>query len=332
MIYILSLLFLIIGAALIYLANLEGKFEVRTSHIYDENINTIFNKLRDFKSWKEWSPWLIHEPDCELEFSETPSEENGFYTWNGQIVGAGKLTHLNFSAPNLIEQKLDILKPFKNSADIRFELKEHGDKTEVTWIMNSQMPFLFRFMVPKMKQMIGQDYKLGLAMLAGALNQNAEHPEIEFIGESIHDEQSFLCKHFEGHLDDMTKAMEKGFPELLNYVQENNGTIAGAPRAFYHKADIDKMYFICDMAIPISGDLEKGPYTIKPLGTGKHYQIDAQGSYEFLESAWYAAMAHIYMSKLKLDKSRPSVEVYVNDPNEVAHSNEIKTSLLVPLK
>lgn len=332
MIYVLLFSLLVIGSLLIFLANLNGKVEVHVSQTYDADIETIFNKLKDFKTWKEWSPWLIHQPECKLEYSNDPTEQDGYYTWEGNIVGSGKLTHTGFDVPNLIKQKLDIFKPFKSSGDIRFELTKYDDKTQVSWIMQSQMPFLFRFMAPKIQQMISQDYKLGLAMLAGALDKTAEHPKIQFIGKVEKNEETFLCKGFEGGIEAMTVAMEQGFPELISYVQEKNVAITAEPRAFYHKADIKKMYFVCDMAIPVNDDLDSEAYEIKKMGAGNYYQIDVMGSYQFLESAWYAAMAHIYMMKLNVDGSRPSVEVYMNDPNEVTHSNQIKTSLLVPIK
>jgi effector-binding domain-containing protein len=57
-----------------------------------------------------------------------------------------------------------------------------------------------------------------------------------------------------------------------------------------------------------------------------------QGSYEFLGSAWNAAMGQVKMQKLKFDTSRPSLEIYTNSPDQVAHSNELVTLLQIPIK
>ena len=58
--------------------------------------------------------------------------------------------------------------------------------------------------------------------------------------------------------------------------------------------------------------------------------VALQGGYNFFELAWYRAMYHV--RKLKPDKAHPSLQVYENDPAAVAHSNEILTSLYLPLK
>jgi hypothetical protein len=43
-------------------------------------------------------------------------------------------------------------------------------------------------------------------------------------------------------------------------------------------------------------------------------------------------MSHLRMYKLKQDSARPSLEVYENDPESVTHSNEIRTTLYIPLR
>jgi len=45
--------------------------------------------------------------------------------------------------------------------------------------------------------------------------------------------------------------------------------------------------------------MEAGEYALKDLGDGRFYKVCLKGGYEFLESAWYAAIAHLKMLKLK---------------------------------
>ena len=332
MTYVLLFILFIIGFAVIYLFHLDGKYEVRQSRVYDQDIQTVFNKIRDFHSWPEWSPWLLHEPDTRIEYSEKPDQEGGYYTWDGKLVGAGKLQHRTVDTPNSIHQRLEFTRPFKNTCDVGFEFSEVDGGTEVNWVMKAEMPFFMRFMVPKMKQMIGQDFQLGLAMLAGALDPDAEHPEIDFIGEIHLESKTCLCKAFSGHREEMKVAMEQGYPELKNYISSQNEKPVAEPCTVYHRVDIKTMYFDCDMAIPVSDNIRAGNYTLKQLGAGKYYQVKVKGSYQFLELAWYAAMAHVYMLKQKMDKSRPSIEVYVTDDETVEHSNELETVLFIPIK
>lgn len=131
----------------------------------------------------------------------------------------------------------------------------------------------------------------------------------------------------------MQKDMEEGFPKLMAYVEENSGKVAGMPLTAYHKVDEKTMHFDCDLAIPIAENIETGDYEIKTIGNGGgYYKTKLKGGYNFLELAWYAAMSHVRMLKQKVDRSRPSLEVYENDPRNLASSNEILTSIYVPIK
>ena len=52
----------VILLALIYLSRLKGEYEVKRSILIQKKAKVIFDKICDFKTWNEWSPWLIHEP------------------------------------------------------------------------------------------------------------------------------------------------------------------------------------------------------------------------------------------------------------------------------
>jgi hypothetical protein len=86
---VLIVLLLIVLGIVIYLATLEGKYTIRVTQLINAEVETVIDKLKDFKSWAEWSPWIIHEPDTKLEFSEHYNREGSYYTWDGHDVGAG---------------------------------------------------------------------------------------------------------------------------------------------------------------------------------------------------------------------------------------------------
>ena len=75
---------ILIAIPLIYLATLDGNYKVRRSLEIAAGQQTLFDKIRDFKSWSDWSPWLMHEPDTILAFSDTPDQEGGWYSWDGK--------------------------------------------------------------------------------------------------------------------------------------------------------------------------------------------------------------------------------------------------------
>ncbi len=55
-------------------------------HHMEKRNDKIFFVLSDFKQWPQWSPWLIMEPDCRLDYAT----DGKSYSWVGKRIGAGK--------------------------------------------------------------------------------------------------------------------------------------------------------------------------------------------------------------------------------------------------
>lgn len=332
-----SILFAIFGLALLaalgYLATLDGKFDIRRSIVIRAPAERVFGKIRDFKTWRDWSPWVMHEPDTELVFSAEYGEVDGWYSWNGQRIGAGKLTHAAFDAPHSIRQRIEFSRPFKAAHEVYWQFEPQApEETLVTWGMRGEMPFFLRFLVARMSGMVGKDYELGLAMLRGQLDPAAAHPRIHFNGPVDCEARVCLCKRFSGTLEAMKPVMQEGFPRLLASAQEHGLALVGPAMTICHSFDEKRRFIVLDMALPIADGAAPEGYALQRLTGGRHYKVTLQGSYEFLELAWPSAFAHLGMAKLKFDKSRPCFEVYENDSCGVASTNEIVTSLYLPIR
>lgn len=329
----LIILAVILAIPLLYLATLDGNYTVRRSLEIGASRKTVFDKIRDFKSWADWSPWMMHEPEAALVYSDDPDQAGGWYTWDGRTIGSGKLIHEKFTGEEKIEQRIEFKRPFKSVCRVWWELERKDDSTTlVHWNMAGKMPFLFRFMAKKMPEYIGKDYETGLYLLRGELESGAEVPRLSFIGPVELPDQTALTIHFDGHLDDMKKAMMEGFPRLGNYVDENGITATGFPFCIYHKVDLRKMHFNCDMALPVPAETTSGELDVKTYTGGRYYKTTLQGSYEFLELAWYQAYSHLQMQKIKPESGRAALEMYEVDPAAVSHTNELITSIYIPIK
>jgi effector-binding domain-containing protein/uncharacterized protein YndB with AHSA1/START domain len=343
MVLFLIILTLVVIGVLIYLATLEGDYVIERTKVVDADQETVFDALTDYKSWPKWSPWLMHEPETKLEFGE----DNGqaWYAWDGQFVGSGKMQLVGVDAPNRIDNDLFFYKPFKSKAKTYFKLSEKNKQTEtkqtitkqteITWVMEASMPFFLRFMVPMIKKMVGNDYALGLAQFAGFVNSKSEHPTIEFVGKVDLEGSHYVCEEFKGHLPELQKAMETGYPKLMEFLAADDQDNVKQALAVYNKVNIKTMYFDCDIAATVNKPIENNSnsaYKNKFLAARTYFQVDVYGSYDFLELAWHAAMSHIRMHKIKMDNSAPSLEVYVGDPRTEKNSNKLLTSLYIPVK
>ena len=57
-----------------------------------------------------------------------------------------------------------------------------------------------------------------------------------------------------------------------------------------------------------------------------------RGAHAFLPLAWHALGCHCRMHKIKIDRSRPALEIYHDDPATTDDSNQVKTALYLPIK
>ncbi len=239
--YLLIAIAAVVIFLLIYLSTLDGEYTVDRSLTIDAPRDRVFAAIVDFKTWPDWSPWLLHEPDTRLEYSENYDQEQGSYTWDGKMVGAGRLTHVSLEPERSIEQRIEFTRPFKAVSRVAWQFGEVDGQTEVHWIMQGEMPFLFRFMTEMTRQMIAKDYDLGLHLLNGYLNQDSPHPRFEFIGSEEVKGFNYAYESFSGYHEAMVKAMQEGFPRLLEQTRDRD-IIDGFPSSVYHKADPNKAY------------------------------------------------------------------------------------------
>jgi DNA gyrase inhibitor GyrI len=332
MFYLLLLPVALAAVALAYLALQPGEIRVRRSLLVGCDRAEIFNYVSDLRSWREWSPWLLHEPDARLDFSDAPDQQGGWYAWDGQLIGAGRITHRRLDAPERIEQRIVFTRPFKSSSAVSWEFVEGPSGTEVVWTMRGRMPFLLRFLAPTINASIEKDFEIGLVLLRARLDPSADRLQIRFLGENEYPAQNAMTIRFAGGLDAMVEAMKQAFPRLVSAAAERGIAPDGPLFAAYHKADPRRDQFECDMALPVPEGTDAGEFTVRQLGGGRYYLAEVQGSYDFLSPAWYSIMGHLRMAKLTWDRRRPSLEVYAVDPSAAADSNDILTRIYVPIR
>jgi DNA gyrase inhibitor GyrI len=327
---------LIVAAVLIFLALQPGDLRVERSLPMRVAPSRVFGSVRDLRGWPSWSPWLMHEPDAQVEFSDTPDQEGSWLSWNGKHIGRGRLTQTYIAAPFRIEHQLRFTRPFRSTSEAWWAFAElppeEGPGTRVTWGMRGRMPFLLRFLTPLMTSAIGKDYELGLAQLRGQLDPDAEHPSIRFIGVTELAGQQALTIPYSGGIDGMVEAMEQGFPRLAAQLSHQGLEPPGPPFTAYHRVNAKATRFSCDLAMPAPDGADSGGLTMKHFAGGRYFLTEVHGSYDFLGAAWYSVMGHLRMYRLKQDPKRPSLEIYSVDPSKTEHSNELLTRIYVPIR
>ena len=76
----------------------------------------VFAQVNDFHNWDHWSPWAKLDPNAKYAFEGAPAGKDAVFTWSGNNeVGEGRMTITDSRPPELVQIKLDFIRPFPST-------------------------------------------------------------------------------------------------------------------------------------------------------------------------------------------------------------------------
>ncbi|MEM7552083.1 MAG: SRPBCC family protein [Bacteroidota bacterium] len=299
------------------------KMHVKKSIVIDSPVEAIYSKLNDFNHWHPWSPWLIMEPEAKVDVAEDAK----YYSWDGKIVGSGNMKVLEEKENQLITYDLSFLKPWKSRADVKFELEPAGDKTQVSWYMDSSLPWFMFWMKKMMIAFIGMDYQRGLNMLKDYVEDGEVHSKLEFIGLDTYPGCTYVAIKTACSMDEIGTKMSADFDKLWSFMEDKKDIVAGEPFSIYHKWDMVKGKVSYTSGVPVKSVPDNLPDGIisGKIPETKVYKLKHTGANEHLGNAW-STMYNYQRNKVfkKSSKTHP-FETYGNAPGEVPDNELITT-------
>ena len=303
---------------------------VRSIHV-DAPSDAIKPLIQDFNHWNSWSPWTVAEPDCPIEIEGSPESPGHSMSWDGQIIGSGKNVLASYDA-NTITYDLAFFKPFKSKAKTAFHLNEKNGGTDVTWTMDSSMPFFLFFMVPTMKAGISMDYDRGLRMLKEVAEKGNVNATTTNKGVVDLQEFSYVGIKRTVPIDKIGAMMEKDFKQIVEELIHKHHIEPDQWVTLYPKINMKKMEmtYIAAISDEALGEVALSPSyvrgTVKP---GKALEIKQDGPYDFIGNAW--GMGTMYLRAKKIKQAGIPFEKYWNHPKDVA-PEALETSIYFPVK
>lgn len=292
----------------------------RSVHI-DSPVERVFQTVSDFHSWSKWSPWLIAEPDARVDVRQ----DGKYYEWAGKRVGSGNMTVVRESAPGRVDYDLNFLKPWKSSSKVEFHCKAENGGTNVTWTMDSSLPFFMFWMKKSMEAYVGSDYERGLAMLKDYIEKGKVESRLEFRGIEPLNGFQYIGIRTDTTSDQTGPQMEKDFGRLMAYAGEHSPELTGGPFSIYHKWDLVKGKVSYTAGLPVKSvpsDLPQGMIA-GSIPDIRVYTLRHIGSYKHLGNAWTTMYSLHRNKEIKLVKGIHPFETYGNKPGEVPDSELI---------
>ena len=294
----------------------------------DASIEKVFNSLANLAEWKEWSPWLIQEPEAKV----STAEDHKTHEWEGKRLGHGKLTVVKEMPNNRIDYVLEYFKPWKSVSDTTFLLEADSDGTKVTWSMDGKLPIFLFWMKSMMKAYLGMDYERGLNMFKDYMELGAPNTQLNFLGENDFPGFDYVGVKRYCSIEEMKEFMPKDIKRLENFLSEQDA-IAGVPFSMYHKWKMVKGMASYTTGFPVNKDLNDLPSdfiksSIPPTNT---YCIEHVGEYKYLGNAWITLGTMTRNKEIKSKRGIHPFEIYIDDPNEV-EGKDLRTKVYFAIK
>lgn len=318
------------------------KFNVTRSITIDSDPQTVFDALRDFSTWNRWSPWLLAEPNADFQLHGDPNEIGGGYSWDGNVVGAGRMEHRDLIPPGRdgtagqMSCDLEFFKPWKSQADVTFRVQPDPSDDQIThvvWGMASSLPFFLFWMKPMMVAVIGMDYDRGLRMFKEMIETGriTSQTNIEGIGETP--ARRLVGLSGSATLSEIGRSMEQQIARIRDRLSLSDIDVDadGVWMAVYHKMSLKTQTVHYSVGAQCAAD-QSAPSDLESvvIPQGRAMCITHTGRYDHLGNAWFAGHSHLRAQKSKLAKT-PAYEIYCNDPRNTPQ-DELLTKIYLPVK
>ena len=328
-----ALLFLVIAFFVYGYFFLDDKVQVSRSITIDRPANKVFKAVNSMHHFNKWSPWAQLDPNAKYEYSGPEYGVGSFMSWVGnEEVGSGRQTIIESTPNEYVKTELYFDGQGDDPSWATYQLKDLGDKTELSWIFNADFKgnILGRYFGMMMDGMLGPQYEKGLSNIKTIVEAQ---PVYDFTGFSIENvtAQNVLYVSASGNTsEDMTPVMRDAYAQVTEFMVANNIDFGGKPMAITRSWEDSVWEF--DAAIPVnvtSLEGETGDIQLGQTYAGKAVKYVQIGSYDQGEASY--ALLDAYIEEHELQTTGNPWEVYVNDPASVPEA-EIITHIYQPIR
>ena len=316
--FILLFLIAVIGIS-IYTAVQPNVYKLSRSRTIKAPISVLFNKVNDFKSWPSFSPWIEKDTEAILTYGNITSGDSASYSWNGEILGEGKMQIISAVINKSIQQKIEFIKPFEAESDINWTFETTKEETKVTWSMEGQQNFitkLFTLLSGSIESTTGPDFERGLFKLDSITQVDINSYAIRNEGVIEHSSGYYLYNSTSCKFSDFEANLKAMMPKVGAYALTNNITMAGKPFVLFHKRDKANDAVIFSCCIPTTSKIvsQESSILTGQLLPFKAVKTVLKGKYKYLDEAWEKSMEYISAEDLVETINGPVLETYITTP------------------
>lgn len=339
--YLLLVLLIFVVGASIYFGTKDGKFDVAKTKIIDAPAEVIYNNVKDYKSWKDWGPWMAEDENIDITYAEKTEGEGASYSWKSEVMGDGSMETVRVIPNKEMDQEISFYSPMgESTSDVywRFEPAEEPGKTKVTWGMKGEHSFVAKvFMAMQsgdFETTLGTMYQNGLDNLAGVVEESMNQFNITVDGVTRHGGGYYMYNTTSSKLSEIGAKMGPMMGQVYDFIQKGNIQTAGMPFTIYEQIDEANGTVIFSAAIPVPAEVitpQGSPVLCSYMKPVSALKTTLKGKYDHLSKAYSAAEEYLAKNNLTADPSRKMFEVYATDPGMEPNPANWVTEIYIPI-
>lgn len=329
--YILFFLLILFVGGSLYLATLDGTYDVKRTRVIKAPVSLVFSIVNDYKTWQYWGPWQEIDSTIVYEFPSTTVGVGATYSWKGSS-GNGSMENI----ATVFNESIDDVVHFEGQGDAsgywRFKKMEEG--VEVTWGIKGEMPFLARFMAAKMDAEVGPMFERGLELLQNYVIKEMKVFSIVSTGAVDYGGGYYLFQTTSCKFDEVSSKMQEIFQNLNVFMQSNNIAAAGKPFNLNHKWDEAMQTAIFSCCIPIKERLITTDKTVQVgiMNPQRVFKTILTGHYDNSNQAWETAYKNLEIQGFKAAPKGEPFEVFITHPEEEPNPAKWITEIYIPIE
>ena len=333
-IILLLLLLFVIGA--VYLATLDGNYDVAKTRLIKADPIVVFNDLNDYKNWMDWGPWYEKDSTIRVQYENKTIGEGGAYAWTSDIEGGGRMKTLKVQKPERLDQEIVFETPFGDmTSDVYWILNKTETGTELTWGIKGELPFFSRFMASDMTEQLGPMEERGLELFDENLQKKLKVYTIDSVGVVDFSGGFYLYVSTSSKINSVSVKAKEMMAHIDKFVVENNIRQTGSPFTLYHKFDQENGSAMFSVAYPIAERIitQDSDILTGYMERGTYFKTILKGAYNNSKEAWEKAMFDAENLKdYSLEENGEPFEIFVNNPENTPNPTQLVTEIYVPVE
>ncbi|WP_106792340.1 GyrI-like domain-containing protein [Aquimarina sp. Aq78] len=339
--YLFFLLLLVIIGGAVYVATIDGEYQVEESRVIDAPDELLFATINEYKTWDKWGPWMDESDDFIMEYPEKTSGEGASYSWKSETEGDGKMETIKTSPFTSIDQNITFITPMGESkSDVYWKFEKiEGKKTKVTWGMKGEQSFMEKaFWATQdstISQMIKPMYARGLEKLDAFTDEKMKKYAVHVDGVTEHGGGFYMYSATASSIAIIPEKMKDMIPAVDTYMKQNNLPQTGMPFTLYNEYNEEQGTAIFSTAIPTRDKVitpKESSILCDFLPRQKVVKTTLKGDYINLKEAWEAGYKYIAENNLEPNIESAAFEVYRVEPRLQPNPAEWVTEIYIPIK